>query len=507
MLFTLGDIPGQAAASFGDKHAMVFHDRTLTFNEIDCLSNQLASSLMLLGIEAGDRVALYSENCWEWVVSYYGILKAGAVVNPINSMCTAEEVRYITCDCQAKAIISSLNKGRALLSRQGASDASSTILFGDERIPGALRFSDVLSQGDKAFSMPPTDPASLATIAYTSGTTGWPKGAALSHRNILMSTAMTATMHTRTELDSVVSALPCTHVYGNVVMNSALWFGMTLVLLRKFNEEEVLEAIQQHRCTMFEGVPTMYMSLLNYARRTCYDTSSLRKCTVGGQTMPIATMQAFEEEFNCPLIELWGMTELAGPATTHPFYGDARHGSIGLPLPGVDCRIAGIDDSSVSLPAGEDGELMVRGPIVMQGYHGKEEQTRNTIDADGWLHTGDIARMDSDGYIYVVDRKKDMFVTAGFNIYPAELERVLAGHPAVSIAAVGPKPDSTKGEVAKAYIVLRRGFCATEKEITDYCRDHLAAYKVPRAVQFVEELPKTSSGKVMRRELYRLDNE
>lgn len=505
MQWNIGNIPPQAAARFGEKTALVFQGRMFSFGELDQLSSRLASGLRSIGVGCGDRVSLYSPNCWEWIVSYYGILKLGAVVNPINAMLTPEEVAYVTNDCGAKAIISSSDKGVSLVELRAKTSIENIILFGDAGLNGALRFSDLLDAGEDNFKPVQVDPDSLSTICYTSGTTGYPKGAALSHRNVLTSTAMTAVMHSRTETDTVVSALPCSHVYGNVVMNSALWYGMTLVLIQKFSEREVLDAIQRYRATMFEGVPTMYMYLLAYPGRHEYDVSSLRKCTVGGQTMPTATMQSFETEFGCPLIELWGMTEVAGPATTHAFYGENRHGSIGIPLPGVECRIATVDDCAITLPPGEVGELMVRGPLVMQGYYGKEDETCKAIEADGWLHTGDLARKDPDGYFYLVDRKNDMIITGGFNVYPAELERVLAAHPAVALAAVGPQPDDLKGEVAKAYVVRKVEVNVSEEEIIAFCREHLAAYKVPRAVQFVDDLPKTSTGKIMRRALKTLD--
>jgi long-chain acyl-CoA synthetase len=221
--------------------------------------------------------------------------------------------------------------------------------------------------------------------------------------------------------------------------------------------------------------------------------------------MPEPKMREAEERLGCPLIELWGMTELGGLGTTFPAYGPYKHGSIGLQLPYVECRIADVDDASRTMPANDVGELMVRGPIVMQGYFGNEEMTRETIEPDGWLHTGDLARMDEDGCIFIVDRKKDMILTAGFNVYPAEIERVLAGHPAVALVAVGSVEDEMKGELAKAYIVLKEGASATENEIIEFCRNSLAAYKVPRRVQFVESVPTTSSGKVMRRMLRTLD--
>jgi len=500
----LGDVLPYAAAAFGDKTALVTPEGSFSFRALDRISNQVANGLRALGVEAGDRVTLYGSNCWEWVVSYYGILKTGAVVNPINVMLTPEEVVHVANDCGARVIIASADKGAALIAVRGRTPVEHIVLFGGEAPADALPFSRLLD-GAAEFAPVAADPDSTSTIGYTSGTTGHPKGARTSHRNVLTSTAMTACMHGRDERDVVVSALPCSHVYGNVVMNAAMWYGMTLVLLPKFSETGVLEAIERHRATMFEGVPTMYMYLLAWPERSRYDLSSLTRCTVGGQTMPVAKMQAVEAEFGCPLLELWGMTELAGPATTHALRGQRHHGSIGVPLPGVECRIADPADPARTRPYGEVGELMVRGPIVMQGYFGNDEATRATIEPDGWLHSGDLARMEADGCIYLVDRMKDMIITGGFNIYPAEIERALSAHPDVALVAVGPRSDALKGEIAKAYVVRKPGATVTESELLQFARIHLAAYKVPRELMFVGDLPKTSSGKIMRRELRRLD--
>lgn len=280
---------------------------------------------------------------------------------------------------------------------------------------------------------------------------------------------------------------------------------MTLVLLERVVEADALQAIQTYRATMFEGVLTMFFYLLNSPALETYDLSSLTRCRVGGQTMPVAKMREVEARFGCPLLEVWGMTEIAGVGTTHPYYGQNRLGSIGIALPYVECRIADLTNPSRTLEPDEVGELLVRGPIVMQGYFGNAEATREAIEPDGWLHSGDVAHMDADGYIYVVDRKKEMILTAGYNVYPAEVERVISQHPAVAMVAVGSQTDELKGEVAKAYVMLRHGAQADEAEILALCREHLAAYKVPRAVQFVDDLPKTSTGKILRRMLRTLD--
>jgi long-chain acyl-CoA synthetase len=505
MLNGLGEVLPSAAARFGDRTALVFEDRRLSFVELDRLSNRLANALRGLGVAKGDRVTLYSPNRWEWLVSYYGALKAGAVINPINVMLTPEEVKFVTNDCGARVILSSADKGEALLAIRKDTPVEHVILFDGAAPKGARAFDDLLAEGREAFDPVVVDPFSTSTIGYTSGTTGHPKGAMLTHRGVLLNSAMTANMHVRTSLDTVVTGLPCAHVYGNVVMNGAFLTGMTFVLMPRFDPEQALALIQRERATMFEGVPTMFMYMLNAPSLASHDLASLTRCTVGGQTMPVAKMEEVEARFGCPLLELWGMTEIAGLGTTHPAYGVNRHGSIGVALPYVECRIADVADAGRTLAPGEVGELMVRGPIVMQGYWGNEAATKETIEPDGWLHSGDLAKVDEDGYIFVVDRKKDMIITAGYNVYPAEIERVVAAHPAVALVAVGSQPDPLKGEIAKAYVVLRTGADGDADSILAHCREHLAAYKVPRAIQFVADLPKTSTGKVMRRELRKLD--
>lgn len=499
MQATIGEMLATAARRFGSKPLVVAADRTLTFEQLDRLSTQLARQLHLLGIQPRDRVTLWLENGWRWMVAYYGILKLGAIVNPCNIQLTADEIVFVVNDCGAKAIIAASSKVGGLGDRitaliitdmagAGRSVDSLLAVAGDEASAGSL---PIWSDGD-----------STSTIGYTSGTTGHPKGAMLRHSTIVMNTAMTALMHGRTSTDIVVSALPCTHVYGNVVMNAAVLCGMTLVLLPRFDEAEVLQAIQKHRATLFEGVPTMFMRMLNLPSFDTCDLSSLRVCTVGGQTMPVTKMEEVEKRFGCPLIELWGMTELGGLGTTHPHNGPRRLGSIGVALPLSEARVVAMGgDAAAELPRGEIGEFMVRGPLVMQGYFGNEEATRATIEPDGWMHTGDLVRRDEEGYFYVVDRAKEVIISGGYNIYPAELERIIAQHPAVAMVAVAAMHDELKGQVPKAFIVPKVGVSCASSEIIEHCRTRLAPYKVPREVAFLDDLPKTSTGKILRRML------
>ncbi|WP_175651805.1 class I adenylate-forming enzyme family protein [Pseudomonas sp. Marseille-P9899] len=503
MQASIGALIAQAARRFGDKTALVFEGRTWSFAQLDHRSSLVAQALIDRGVSRGAVVSLYSPNCPEWIIAYFGILKAGAVVNPLNLMLTPSEAAFAIADCGAVAVFGSAEKIAGLQAQAGATGVRDYIQFDGVPLGGALHLERLLEQTSGLGDYPRAGigPDDVSTIGYTSGTTGHPKGAVLSHRSILMNVAMTATLHVRNPGDVVVSALPLSHVYGNVVMNAAMGYGMTLVLHRQFDAEAILHSIQTWRATLFDGVPTMYHYLLDHPRLADFDLSSLTRCTVGGQTMPEAKMEQVEARFGCRLLELWGMTELGGLGATHSLYGPRRLGSIGIPLPHQQARIVDPATGETVAAPGVVGELQMRGPIVMTGYHSRPEATREVLGTQGWLHTGDLARIDEDGFIFVVDRLKDMIITAGFNIYPAELERVISEHPGVAMVAVGSVPDASKGELAKAYIVRRQGIEVEPGTLEQHCRERLAAYKVPRSFMFVDDLPKTASGKVMRRRL------
>ena len=501
----LGVILARAAQRFGSKPALVTQDRSFTYQELDELCDRVAGGLHEIGVRPGDRVSLYSQNRWEWVVAYHAALRAGAVVNPINVMLTAEEVAFVLNDCGAAAIFTAGEKAEVIASLTRSVPTLRRIISFDSVAGEVTGFDELLSLSATAPDVPRPAPADLSTIGYTSGTTGHPKGAMQSHRAVFLNTSALFAVQTRTERDVMLNALPLPHVYGNIVMNGTFMVGATLVLMERFDAAQALAGIQRHRATVFDGVPTMYMMMLADPSWPGTDLSSLRLCAVGGQTMPAAKMAEWERRSGVPLLELWGMTELGGAGTSNCSYMPNVHGSIGFALPGAEARIAALDDPAVTVPDGEPGELMIRGPLVMLGYYGNEEATRATIEPDGWMHTGDIASRDDEGHYFIVDRRKDLIITGGFNVYPAEIERVIAGHPSVAMVAVGSVPDETLGELARAYVVLRPGATATQEEIIEYCRPHLAAYKRPRSVRFVPDLPKTSTGKVMRRQLKTLD--
>ena len=489
-----------AAERFGDKTALVSGDSRLTYRQLDQMSNSVAHGLVDLGVGPGQTVSLHSQNRWEYIVAYHGVLKVGAVVNPINVMLTGDELAYVLEDCSATVAFVDGTEAQRVCELAGVLPHLKDVIgFGAPA--GTIPFDSLLdgrTDPTPAIAPGPTEPS---TIGYTSGTTGHPKGAVQSHQAVLLNCALTATMHQRHPNDTVVSALPLPHVYGNVVANSTFLAGGTVVLMQRFDTAEALKLIETHRATMFEGVPAMYAMMLADPALAGADLRSLTRCTVGGQTLPVATLTKWQSVSGAPLIELWGMTEIAGIGLTHALHAPPKPGSVGVSLPGIEIRVVSLTDGATLMRPGEAGELMVRGPIVMLGYHNNAAATTEAIDPDGWLHTGDIATIDATGHVQVVDRLKDIIITGGYNIYPAEIERVLAEHPDVALVAVGPIPDPVKGEIACAYIVRAPGCTPSEEAILVHARAHLAAYKRPRLIRFVDSLPTTSSGKVMRRKL------
>jgi long-chain acyl-CoA synthetase len=487
-----------AAQKFGDKSAVTVVDgNTLTFMEIDRHAACLAGGLARIGIGRGDGVILHLPNGWEWVVAYHAIARLGAVVVPVNILQTTAELAFIAADSAARAAFVPADRVAAIADSAGV--PSLKLIALGATAADAVSFGQLLDSSPcEPVSVSPED---LWTIAYTSGTSGRPKGAMLAHRAVFESAMMTATIHVRHRSDRVLTALPFAHVYGNIVLNAAFLAGCHIVAMQRFDAGAAIELIARERITLFEGVPTMYYQMLALPGTAAADFTNLTRCTVGGQTMPIEKIDEIVRRFGCPLLELWGMTELAGPAATHAMYWPPRHGSVGRMFPNMEARVADLNDSSKTAPNGTPGELTVRGPLVMRGYWNNPEATAEALSADGWLKTGDIAVTDEEGYLSIIDRRKDMIVTAGYKVYPAELERVVALHPAVSMTAVIPVKDLEKGEIAKAVVVLKPGGVCTTEELAAHCRQHLAAYKVPRLIVFADDLPKTSTGKILRRAL------
>ncbi|WP_406130601.1 class I adenylate-forming enzyme family protein [Streptomyces sp. NBC_00989] len=365
---------------------------------------------------------------------------------------------------------------------------------------GVVRFADLLGAGSAGWDSSSARPRDLCGISYTSGTTGRPKGAMQAREVLLLNWAYTAAMHGRSAADVVLTALPLPHVYGNCAVNSALLAEATVVLEPRFDATRMLGLVAEHGVTMIEGVPAMYTMLLDALATTVADFTTVTRCTVGGQTISDAVVEAWEKATGAPLLELWGMTELSGLATTHAAYAPPARGSIGVAFPGTEVRVASLDQVTADAPEGEDGELMVRGPLVTLGYYGNETATRETIEPDGWTHTGDIAHRHG-RHFHVVDRLKDMILSGGYNVCPAEIERVLAGHPDVAPVGAGRVSDPRLGEVAHAYVVPAHGQAPDPVAILGFTRSQLAPYKIPKALHAVATLPTTSSGKIKRRDL------
>lgn len=498
----VGQVLPRAAAQFGDRTALVTAGRTLTYVELDEISTTIAAALSARGVRPGDRVSIYAGNRWEWIAAYHGALKSGAVVNPVNAMLTPDEVRFVLRNCESSVVFAG---GAQLADLGGLVDEVESLhtVIGFDGPANSTESFDALLDADASAWEPRPAPAarSASTIGYTSGTTGHPKGAVQSHEAVLLNCLATAAMHGRSRDDVMVTALPAPHVYGNVAINSTFLVGGTVVLMERFDPRATIDLIVRHGATMFEGVPAMYSMLLAEPALASADLTTITRSTVGGQTIAMSTIRAWEAATQAPLLELWGMTELAGVGTTHWWDRPPVPGSIGVAVPGLELRVSDFDDPTVVVAPGQPGELMARGPYVLLEYFDNPGATAEAVEPDGWFHTGDVATMDEDGYVFVVDRRKDMIITAGFNVYPAEIERVIAGHEAVAMVAVGSVPDDVKGELARAYVVLREGHDASADEIIAHARTGLAAYKVPRSVEFVPSLPQTSTGKIMRRKL------
>jgi long-chain acyl-CoA synthetase len=500
---TMTSLARDAALRFGARTALAMVDsgESASFIDIEERSAGYAGGLAAAGIGRGDRVAVYLPNSVDWVVAYHAIARLGGVVVPTNILLSPAEVAYIVADSEAVALALPLAKLDAINAAMAADTRSVLRIVHDGEAAGPNAIASGTLRDAPAFAPVTTAPDDLFTIGYTSGTTGRPKGATQTHRAVSYNIAMTSTIHVRGPHDRVLSALPFPHVYGNIVLNSGFLTGLTVFSASRFDPGMCLKAIAEHGVTLFEGVPTMYYQMLQHPDIERADLSSVTRCTVGGQSMPVAYIEEVVRRFGCPMLELWGMTELAGLGVTHSPYWPPRYGSIGLPFPRTEIRIADLEDGSKDAPDGAAGELCVRGPCVTRGYWKNPGATAETIDGAGFLATGDIAVRDAEGYVTIVDRRKGMIITAGYNIYPAEVEQAIASHPAVAMVAVGPVPDAEKGELPKAYIVRRADAVCEAADIISHCRQHLAGYKVPRLVSFVSDLPKTSTGKIMRRAL------
>ncbi len=526
---TLPLMLGETARQFPDNPALIYFGQKMLYQELDTAADRFAAGLHAGGLQPGDRVALLMPNCPQFVIAFYGALRAGAIVVPCNPLYVERELEQQLKNSGASVLVT-LTVFSKLVEAVRQRVELRQVIVGNVKdyFPSALRlvFTATKEKKDghratiggpnvhnwlefleaaKDKTLPALEirPDDTAVYQYTGGTTGQPKGAMLSHRNLVTNARMAWAWLGEGEKghDVTLAAIPFFHVYGlSAAMNLSIYSGGALVLLPRFAPLEVLKAIQRYRPTLFPGVPAMYIALLNHPKVAAFDLRSVEACISGAAPLPLQVATRFEELTGAKVIEGFGMTEASPITHGNPLYGQRKEGSIGLPFPGVEARIVDLDSGLNEMPPGEIGEMIVRGPMVMGGYYARPDETANTI-RDGWLYTGDIARMDAEGYFYIVDRKKDMILSNGFNVYPREVEEVLYQHPAVREAVVIGAPNERGDDTVKAFVVLKEGQTASAEEIIAFCRESLSRYKAPRAVEFRAELPKTLIGKHLRRVL------
>jgi long-chain acyl-CoA synthetase len=468
-------------------------DVVLTYGGLDDLTSRVAGFLRARGVEPGDRVALMLPNVLHFPVAYYGVLRAGGVVVPMNVLLKRREVAYHLGDSGAKLVFAWHEFAEE--TEAGAADAGAECVV---IRPG--EFGRTVAAAAPLTQLRVRVGSDTAVILYTSGTTGKPKGAELTHANLVRNADVARRLF-RIEEDSVtLGVLPLFHSFGQTCgLNATIASGGQLTLLPRFDAGKALEILQRDRVTVFEGVPTMYSALLCHPERESFDVSSLRICASGGAAMPVEILREFERVFGCTILEGYGLSETSPVASfNHPDRA-RKPGSIGTPIEGVEMRV--VNGSGKPLAAGEVGEIAIRGHNVMKGYWQKPEATAEVLSADGWFRTGDLARVDEDGYFFIVDRKKDLIIRGGFNVYPRELEELLYEHPAVREAAVIGIPHPHLGEEVAAVVSLMPEAEATEDELRDFVKSQIAAYKYPRLVWIVDELPKTATGKILKREI------
>ena len=454
-------------------------------------ASRVGGWLRSLGVQPGDRVAISMPNLPQFPIIYYGILWAGAVVVPMNPLFKSREVEYTLADSSARAIF--CWDGMMDEAAVGAADAGVPLIAVGSAFTAELAAHDKLDLVER-------DASDTAVILYTSGTTGSPKGAELTHSNMTRNAEVAVNLLSATPDDVIFGGLPLFHSFGQTVgMNAAVLAGATLTLVPRFEPAKALEVLSRDQVTIMEGVPTMYVALLQTPGHAEADTSALRVCVSGGASLPVEVLRGFEQAFDCILLEGYGLSETSPIASFNHADRGRKPGSIGQPIEGVEFRLLNLDGRDVD--PGEIGEIAIRGHNVMKGYLNRPEDTA-AVMTDGWFRTGDLATRDEDGFYFIVDRAKDMIIRGGYNVYPREVEEVLYEHPAVGTAAVVGIPDATMGEEVAAAVTLKPGAEATEQELIDFVKARIAAYKYPRRVWITGALPTGPTGKILKREIH-----
>ncbi|OXL83812.1 long-chain fatty acid--CoA ligase [Paenibacillus sp. SSG-1] len=523
-----------SASRYPEHIALDFMGKKMTFRSLLVSVNRFANALLRLGVRKGDRIAIMLPNCPQEVIAYYGALLAGGVVVMTNPLYVPREIQHQLSDADVRIIVTldalvqrveqamthrPLSKlivtsvkdylpfpKNILYPLAAKKDGTNVSVTYDDRI---LSFTRLMKQSSSDPVKVDIDAEQdLALIQYTGGTTGFAKGVMLTHMNLVANTIQSQLWFYRARIgqEKYLAALPFFHVFGlTVLLNQAVYNAGTLILVPRFEINQVLKIIDRRKPTVFPGAPTMYIAVIHHPEVHKYDLSSINICISGAAPLPLEVQERFEEVTHGKLIEGYGLTEASPVTHANNIWEKRKNGSIGIPLPDTEARVVH-PDTGEELPLGEIGELVVRGPQVMKGYWNRPEDTERTL-RDGWLYTGDLARMDEEGFFYILDRRKDLIIAGGYNIYPREIEEVLFEHPDVEEAVVAGVNDPYRGENVKAYIVLRKGSSVTEQELKQWCKERLAVYKVPKIYEFRESLPKTLVGKVLRRKLIEEENE
>jgi len=497
-----------------DRIALALGNNRLSYRALDAAANQVASALVASGIKPGDRIALACPNLPFFPIVYYGVLKAGASVLPVNVLLKHDEIAYLLQDSGAKGFFCFEGTKDLPLGAEGKAsfDAAkacehfwliTTDPKGSPSIPGTTTLGQLMAGNPPSFDTVQRTSEDVAVVLYTSGTTGRPKGAELTHANILFNAMVSRDLTAVSGEDVMLITLPLFHVFGQVVqMIVGFMCGARMVLVPRFEPGAVLQAMQDENVTIFAGVPTMYWALLNYPEAGKFDLNkiagNLRVACSGGAALPVEVLRAFEEKFQVPILEGYGLSETSPVATFNHLNRPRKPGSVGTQVWGVEVRVVDIDDKDVA--PGTPGEIVIRGHCVMKGYLNRPKETAEAF-RNGWFHTGDIGQFDQDGYLYIVDRLKDMIIRGGFNVYPREIEELLVTHPAVSLVAVLGVPDAEHGEEIKAFVVPKAGMSVKPADLVAWAKERLASYKYPRLVELRDSLPMTATGKILKKAL------
>jgi long-chain acyl-CoA synthetase len=504
-----------SARSAPERVAVVCGTVRLTYAQLNAAASQVAHALTERGIGRGDRVALTCPNLPYFPIVYYGILKSGATVVPLNVLCNAREISYYLADCDAKAYFCFEGTEQLPMSEWGGAawreaDGCEHLIVmtadpaAASPVPEATTLAEFTASRPASFDSVRTSETETAVVLYTSGTTGAPKGAELSHSNMVQNVKVCHRLFGVADRDVQLVALPLFHSFGQTVqMNSGFGAEATLVLMPRFEPAAALTAMQQEKVTVFAGVPTMYWSLLNHEDVAAFDlpgiAERLRRAVCGGSSLPLEVLKGFEERFNVPILEGYGLSETSPVATFNRTDRPRRPGSVGLPVWGTQAKVVRPDGTEAAVD--EPGEICLRGHHIMTGYLNRPDATAEVLDDQGWFRTGDVGKRDAEGYLYIVDRLKELIIRGGMNVYPREVEEVLMTHPAISLAAVVGMPHERHGEEVKAFVIRKSGASLEESELIEWSKRNMAAFKYPRVVEFRDALPMTATGKILKREL------